>query len=453
MTTDMTKGSPAKLLWKFAIPMLISVIFQQLYNIADSIIAGNFINKEALAAVGASFPITMIFISIGTGANVGCTVIISQYFGAKQYAEMKTAIFTSIFSVLGLGAILTVIGSFMTTPLLRLLETPDNILSDAELYLNVYVWGLTFLFLYNICTGIFTALGNSITPLIFLIVSSVSNVILDYVFVVYFEMGVSGVAWATFICQGVCAVVALIVLFIRLSKIKAENKHKLFSGTMLKTVSTIAIPSILQQSFVSVGNIFVQGIVNGFGDNAVAGFAAAVKLNVFAISCVSTVCNSISSFAAQNAGAGDIKRIKQGFKNGLLIVAIVTAPFMILFLMFPSRLIGIFMDSEAADNLEAIAIGAQFIKIVVPFYAAVAIKLSADAILRGTASMREFMIATFADLILRVIFAYILSPHFGVTGVWMSWPIGWVIASAMSLAYYVMGHWKKIVEDGVMQKQ
>lgn len=453
MTTDMTKGNPAKLLWKFAIPMLISVIFQQLYNIADSIIAGNFINKEALAAVGASFPITMIFISIGTGANVGCTVMISQYFGAKQYADMKTAIFTSIFSVLGLGVILTGTGVFITTPLLKLLETPDNILSDAELYLNIYVWGLTFLFLYNICTGVFTALGNSITPLIFLIVSSVSNIILDYVFVVYLNMGVSGVAWATFLCQGVCALVALIVLFIRLSKIKAESKYKFFSGTMLKTISAIAVPSILQQSFVSVGNIFVQGIVNTFGDNAIAGFAAAVKLNVFAISCVSTVCNSISSFAAQNAGAGNIKRIKQGFKHGLLIVGIITLPFMVVFLLFPYELVGIFMDPEAADNFEAIAIGAQYMKIVVPFYAAVVIKLSADAILRGTASMREFMIATFTDLILRVIFAYLLSPHFGVTGVWIAWPIGWVIASAMSLAYYFMGHWKKIVEDSVMQKQ
>ena len=453
MTTDMTKGSPAKLLWKFAIPMLISVIFQQLYNIADSIIAGNYINKEALAAVGASFPITMIFISIGTGANVGCTVVISQYFGAKQYADMKTAIFTSVFSVLGLGAALTAIGTFITTPLLTLLETPSNILTDAELYLNIYVWGLTFLFLYNICTGVFTALGNSITPLIFLIVSSVSNVILDYVFVVYLHMGVGGVAWATFVCQGVCAIVALIVLFIRLSKIKAESRYKFFSGTMLKTISAIAVPSILQQSFVSVGNLFVQGIVNTFGDNAVAGFATAVKLNVFAISCVSTVCNSISSFAAQNAGAGNIKRIKQGFNHGLLIVGIVTVPFMVAFLLFPNELVGIFMDSEDAKNFEAIAIGAQYLKIVVPFYGAVVLKLSADAILRGTASMREFMIATFTDLILRVIFAYILSPHFGVTGVWISWPIGWVVASAMSLAYYFTGHWKKIVEDNAMQKK
>ncbi|MGN0690082.1 MAG: MATE family efflux transporter [Oscillospiraceae bacterium] len=452
MTTDMTKGSPSKLLLKFAIPMLFSVIFQQLYNIADSIIAGNFINKEALAAVGVSYPITMIFIAVGTGANIGCTVVISQFFGAKEYSKMKTAVFTSLFSVIGLGAVLTATGLVINPLLMKLLDTPENIFADAELYLNIYIWGLTFLFLYNICTGIFTALGDSTTPLVFLILSSVSNVAMDYVFVAYFDMGVSGVAWATFICQGVCAIAALLVLLYKVSKIKSDEKYDLFSFEMLKTISSVAVPSILQQSFVSVGNIFVQGIVNKFGDNAVAGYAAAVKLNTFTVSCVSTVCNSISSFVAQNAGAGDIKRIKQGFKSGLLIVAIVTAPFFILYVLFPSRLVGIFMDSELADNAEAIKIGTQFLKIVAPFYGAVALKLSADAVLRGTASMREFMVATFTDLILRVLFAYILSPYFGVTGIWMSWPIGWVIASVMSFVYYITGNWKKNVEQNILSK-
>ena len=187
MTTDMTKGSPSKLLLKFAIPMLFSVIFQQLYNIADSIIAGNFINKEALAAVGVSYPITMIFIAVGTGANIGCTVVISQFFGAKEYSKMKTAVFTSLFSVIGLGTVLTATGLVINPLLMKLLDTPENIFADAELYLNIYIWGLTFLFLYNICTGIFTALGDSTTPLVFLILSSVSNVAMDYVFVAYFK--------------------------------------------------------------------------------------------------------------------------------------------------------------------------------------------------------------------------------------------------------------------------
>ena len=200
MITDMSQGRPAAILWRFTIPMLLSAVFQQLYNVADSVVAGRFVGEDALAAVGASFPITMIFMAVALGSNTGCSVIISQLFGAKETARMKTAVSTSVIAILALSALLTAGGFLFCEPLMRLLGTPENVFADSQLYLNVYIGGLTFLFLYNICTGVFTALGDSRTPLYFLVASSLANIVMDVVFVVCFHMGVGGVAWATFLC-------------------------------------------------------------------------------------------------------------------------------------------------------------------------------------------------------------------------------------------------------------
>ena len=201
MIHDLTEGKPAKQLWLFSMPMLLSVVFQQMYNIVDSVVAGQCVGEDALAAVGSSYPITMIFMAIATGMNIGCSVIISQYFGAKKLREMKTAISTSLIAVLGISVILTIGGLAFCHPLLGLLNTPENIFADSRLYLQVYLYGLVFLFLYNICNGIFTALGDSKTPLYFLIASSLGNIALDLLFVIEFKMGVGGVAWATFLCR------------------------------------------------------------------------------------------------------------------------------------------------------------------------------------------------------------------------------------------------------------
>ena len=190
MITDMSQGRPAAILWRFTIPMLLSAVFQQLYNVADSVVAGRFVGEDALAAVGASFPITMIFMAVALGSNTGCSVIISQLFGAKETARMKTAVSTSVIAILALSALLTAGGFLFCEPLMRLLGTPENVFADSQLYLNVYIGGLTFLFLYNICTGVFTALGDSRTPLYFLIASSLANIVMDVVFVVCFHMGV-----------------------------------------------------------------------------------------------------------------------------------------------------------------------------------------------------------------------------------------------------------------------
>ena len=440
MIKDMTEGKPSRILWAFSIPMLISVMFQQIYNIADSMIAGKFVGEGALAAVGASYPITMIFMAIAMGCNIGCSVVISQLFGARKYGEMKTAITTTFFSCGALSILLTLLGLLFCHPMLEMIRTPDNIFSDAALYLNIYIGGLAFLFLYNICTGIFTALGDSRTPLYFLIGSSIGNIILDLVFVIFLKMGVAGVAWATFIAQGISCILSAVTLTSRVRSVRTQEKPALFSLAMLGKISWIAVPSILQQSFISVGNIFIQFLVNGFGSAAIAGYSAAVKLNTFSITSITTLANGLSSFTAQNIGAGKLERVRKGFRSSIVMLACVVLPFFIAYFFFDEHMLMLFMNKESDV---AIGIGREFLRIVSPFYIIVGFKLMADGVLRGAGSMKCFMIATFTDLLLRVIQAFAFSGSFGTTGIWMAWPVGWSLAAVLSVAFYMKGVWKE----------
>ena len=341
----MTQGNPAKILIKFTIPMLISVCFQQLYNIADSIIAGKLLGGETLASIGISYTVTMIYMAIANGSNIGCCVVISQFFGNKNFAKMKTCISTSLISLISLSIVLSILGLVFSPAILTALNTPENLYIDSASYLNIYTLGLVFLFLYNICNGIFTALGDSKTPLYFLIFSSVFNVILDYILVKFTTLGVAGVAWATFLAQGIASALSITCLIFRIRKI-THIKADLFSFDMLKKILFVAIPSILQQSFVSVGNIFIQGLVNTFGDIIVAGFSAAGKLNTFTITTLTALGNSMSSYTAQNVGAGKTERIKSGVKSLYLISFVITVPLFILFFFFPEAMMKIFVNGE-----------------------------------------------------------------------------------------------------------
>lgn len=439
MITDMTEGRPFGILWRFTVPMLISVMFQQLYNIVDSVVAGKFVGVDALAAVGASYPVTMIFMAVATGLNIGCSVVISLYFGAKEYEQMKSAVSTSLLTVLGISVLLTVIGLVFSRPLMSLLKTPEDIFGDSALYLNIYICGLIFLFMYNICTGVFTALGDSRTPLYFLIASSVGNIILDLVFVICFHMGVAGVAWATFLAQGVSSVLAFITLKKRLKSVISGAYDK-FSSSMLKKIMEVAVPSILQQSFISVGNLFVQGLINSYGSTVVAGYSAGMKINTFAITSFTTLGNGVSSFTAQNMGARKMDRVSKGFRSGVIMVLSVAVPVFLLFFFGGRPIVELFM-SEGGER--AAGVGVEFLRITSPFYAVISLKLIADGILRGAGAMKAFMIATFSDLILRVILAFVLSGFWGETGIWLSWPVGWVIGTSLSVGFYLSGIWKK----------
>lgn len=433
MNKDLTVGKPESVLWKFCLPLFASIIFQQLYNIADSLVAGKFIGENALAAVGNSYEITLIFIAFAFGGNIGCSVIVSQFFGAKDYKNMKTSVYTAMISTAVLCAVLILFGVLFCGKLLKLIKTPSAILDDSKLYLDIYIYGLPFMFFYNMATGIFSALGDSKTPFIFLAVSSVTNIFIDIIFVKAFNMGIAGVAWATFICQGISAVLAVIVVFLRLSKIKVLQRCPVFSFIILVKLLKIAIPSILQQSFISIGNIIIQSVINEFGAGTIAGYSAAVKLNNLVITSFTTLANGISNFTAQNLGAGKSERIRDGFKAGLKMVWIISIPLVLLYFFAGKQLLYLFLDNPTNT---AIHTGIMFLCILSPFYFVVSTKLVADGILRGAGLMSRFMITTFTDLILRVVLAIILSKQFGSTGIWCAWPIGWSIATTLSVIFY-----------------
>lgn len=447
MNQNLTEGNPQRVLWRFSLPMFISVIFQQLYNIADSMIAGRFAHngEEALAAIGASYPITMIFMAIAVGSNIGCSVVISHLFGAKRYRDLKTAVSTTIIASLVLSLVLTVLGLAFNGSMMTWIQTPTNIFDDGKLYLGIYIGGFVFLFLYNVCTGIFQSLGDSKTPLYFLIGSSVGNILLDWLFVAVFHWDVAGVAWATFLAQGIACVLALFALLRRMKGISVPQPATRFSFAMLWEIARIAIPSILQQSFVSVGNILIQGLINSCGSAVIAGYSAAVKLNTFTITSFTTLANGVSSFTAQNMGAGKHDRVKAGFRSGLLMAFIVAIPFFVVLFFFSNNMIGLFMSDEGQKAMDT---GVSFLRMVTPFYFIVSIKLIADGVLRGAGAMISFMISTFTDLILRVILSFILFKPLGTTGIWLSWPIGWTIAMFVSVGFYLSGHWKKVRMQG-----
>ena len=441
MNKDLTVGNPTSVLCKFCLPLFGSIVFQQLYNIADSFVAGKFISENALAAVGNSYEITLIFIAFAFGCNMGCSVVVSQLFGAKDYGRMKTAVYTSMLTSGAVCLCLMLIGLLGCDGMLWLINTPAEVFADSKLYLDIYVWGLPFVFFYNIATGIFSALGDSKTPFGFLAVSSVSNIGVDILFVKAFHMGVAGVAWATFLCQGVSCVLAVLVVMRRLGKIPTQGRISLFSVDLLKRFAVIAIPSTLQQSFISIGNIVIQGVINGFGTDVMAGYSAAVKLNNLVITSFTTLGNGISNYAAQNLGAGKLDRVKAGFSAGLKLVWSLCVPLALLYFFCGAALMGFFLDNPTELAMDT---GVVFLKILSPFYFVVSAKLVADGILRGTGMMKQFMTATFTDLILRVILAFVLSATaLGATGIWCAWPIGWTVATVLSIRFYRRGPWNR----------
>lgn len=440
MTKDLTIGSPRRVLWQFSLPLLGSVLFQQMYNLADSLVAGKFISEDALSAVGNAYEVTLIYLAFAFGCNIGCSVVLSQLFGAKNIRDLKTAVTTNFIFSGALTAVLMVLGFCFAPALLEAISVPTELRGQTLTYLNIYTGGLIFLFFYNISNGIFTALGDSKTPFIFLAASSTANVFVDILFVKLFpHWGIGAVAWATFICQGISCVLSLLTVLHKLCQLKCDGKPRLFDFVILRRIIRIALPSTLQQSFVSVGNIIIQRVVNLLGGPVIAGYSAAVKINNFAVTSFTTLGTGISNYTAQNLGAGEQKRVKSGTRAGLLMMLVIAVAYSALYLLLRDQLIGLFMKEKGSAALD---VGCRFLLIVAPFYAVVCIKICCDGVLRGAGAMNCFMIATFTDLVLRVVLALVLSPEWGSDGVWFAWPVGWLISTALSAIFYLTGVWK-----------
>ena len=433
MNTDLTVGKPWKVLLKYVLPLLGSAIFQQLYTLADTIIAGKFAGNSSLAAIGASTAIVNILMAIALGANAGCSVLISRCYGAREHTKVKSSVYTGLIAFGGFSIVLLGVGLASCEPILRALKTPENVLAESVTYLNIYYMGLPFLILYNLGTGIFSALGDSRTPFIFLVFSSVSNVVLDYVMVR--PWGIAGVGWATFIAQGVSCILTIVTLFFRMKKIKTEDRPVVFSGKLLKLLVLLALPIALQNSFVSVGNLIIQTRINSFGDAVMAGFTAGSKLMVFCTTCFITCANGLTNFVSQNYGAHEFARIRRGFYAELIISLLIVAVVCLFSMLFASPLVRLFL-SEEDNTTQALGAGVSFIRIVVPFYFAVNIKVSADSTVRGSGGNLGFMVSTFTDLVLRVAFVFILTPYLGFDGVCWSWSIGWALSMFIALGFY-----------------
>ncbi|MCC8086595.1 MAG: MATE family efflux transporter, partial [Clostridium sp.] len=309
MINNLSEGKPLKLLFFFAIPMVVGNLFQQLYNMVDSMVVGRFVGEDALAAVGSSFPVVFLSVAVAAGLSMGCTVVISQFFGAGKIREMKVTVSTALISLGVIGLIIMGIGELAAGPLLKLLGTDPDIMADSLAYLRIYFGGAIFLFLYNSLNGIYNALGDSQTPLKFLMVSALTNIVLDLLFVIKFNMGVAGVAWATLIAQGLCACISFFVLIGRLRKMENEPSARgaafaYFDMDAARRIAKVGVPSMLQQSIVSVSMMMMQGLVNSYGKVFVAGYTAATKIDTLAMLPNMNFSNAMSSYTAQNIGAG-----------------------------------------------------------------------------------------------------------------------------------------------------
>lgn len=432
---DLTTGQPSKVLWQFCLPLFASVIFQQFYNIADSFVAGRFIGEHALAAVGNSYEITLIFIAFATGCNMACSVLTSQLFGAKNYSGMKTAIYTVMSSVAVLCIILMIFGFCTADWFLHYMNTPQKIYADSKLYMDIYLWGVPFLFFYNMATGMFSAMGDSRTPFVFLVISSIVNIGMNFLFVVGFDMGVAGVAWATFLCQGFSCVLAMTTVFRRLQQIPSDSdtENRIFDKNYFKKFVSLAVPSILQQSSISIGTIMIQSSINACGVGVTAGYAAGIKLHNMVVAGFTTLGNGISNFTAQNIGANQLSRVKEGRKVGIQMIWMLCIPIVLLFTLGAKPLIALFIDQPTELALCA---GMYFLYVCGPPYFLLSVKLVTDGVLRGAGMMKEFAFATTLDLILRVVLVKILAEPLGYIGIWISWPIGWVLGTSLSLYFY-----------------
>lgn len=437
---NMLEDHPGKSLLFFAIPMIIGNLFQQFYNMADSVIVGKFVSEEALAAVGASYSLTTVFIMIAIGGGIGSSVIISQYLGAKKYDEMKTSIYTALISFFALSMTLGLFGFFGNKSLLKLVNTPNNIFNDAALYLKIYFIGLPFLFMYNILSSVFNAMGKSRIPLYLLIFSSVLNILLDLYMVIVMKMGVAGVAIATVIAQGISAIISFIILIktVRSYETEAENLV-LFRMDILKKMIIVAIPSILQQSIVSIGMVMVQSVVNGYGSSVLAGYSAASRIESISIVPMIAMGNAISTFVAQNIGANQLDRVHEGYRAGCKIIIAFSIIIALIIALFYKPIISIFLDVQSGSLAYETGIG--YLRFIGYFFIFIGMKSITDGVLRGAGDMTVFTISNLVNLSIRVLAAFKLAPVWGVAAVWYAIPMGWAANYIISYIYYASGKW------------
>ncbi len=440
---NMLTGHPGRALLLFALPMILGNLFQQFYNIVDSVVVGKFVSEEALASVGASYAITNVFIAVAIGGGIGSSVIISQFLGAEKLTEMKTAISTTLINFLVLSAALGLFGFAANDAILHLLRVPANVFDDASLYLRIYFVGLPFLFMYNVQASIFNSLGDSRTPLYLLIFSSLLNIFLDLLFVIRYHRGVEGVATATLIAQGISAVLSFFLLLRKTRSYPHEpGRFRLYDGKMMVSMTRVAIPSILQQSIVHMGILLVQSVVNTFGSAVMAGYSAGTRIESISIVPMLAIGNAMSTYTAQNMGAGNVKRVKVGYRFCYGALAFFAVLLCVTIQVFGHSFVMAFMDADASRL--AVETGLAYSSFISFFFIFIGLKSTTDGLLRGAGDVAAFTVANLANLTIRVFVANYFAPRYGVQFVWYAVPIGWFVNYAVSFSWYLTGRWSRI---------
>ncbi len=436
---DLTSGNEGKLIFNFAAPMLVGNVFQQLFSVIDSIVVGKFIGKEALAAVGASFPVIFMMVSMIIGIVMGTTVVISQYFGAKDLSKVSRAIDTMYIYSTVAGVIATAAGLIVAGPLLRLLGTPEEILPQAILYLRIYFSGIIIFFGFNGTSAVLRGLGDSKTPLYFLIIATIANIILVLLFVAVFNWGIAGAAYATLLANGLAFGLAIFWLnkTHKLIRIAITGLH--FDREVFRQSIRIGLPTGIQQTLVAVGALALMGIVNRFGTDVLAGYSVASRLDSLALIPAMSFSQALSTFVGQNIGANKMERIRAGLISTVKmsgIVTVVTSVFIVLW--------GHLIMSLFTNDAGVIRIGDQYLTIVSIFYFMFTLMFIYNGVMRGAGDTLIPMFFSVISLwIIRIPLAWFLSGKIGSSGIWWAIPAGWFIGLSLSFLYYKTGRWKK----------
>ena len=407
MTTDLTVGRVPRVLISFSLPLLLSTLLQQFYNLADSMIVGRFTGDGGLAAIGAAYPITLFYIAIATGASMGASVVVSELFGARKHRELHTAACTALISFAVLGILLAAVGVLGSGAFMRVTRAPADIFENARLYLTIYAVGAPAMLLYNAATGVFTGMGNSRLPLGLLAFSSVLNVVLDYIAVRFLHLGVVGAAWATTISQVAAAAASVLILIIRLNRARAGQPYPVFRSDALRPIISAAVPCILQQSCVALSHTIFQSILNRYDTAVIAGYEAASKLHNFVYMSFNTLGTALAAFAAQCRGAGNTRRVREGFKVTWAICLGCAAVVILLFQLLPDRLIGLFID--AAGNPLVIDAGVTYLRIISLLYLPISLIVVTGGLLRGTGQSLHFFVETLTEIAVRILACYLIA--------------------------------------------
>lgn len=437
---DLTKGNEGLLIILFMLPMLLGNVFQQMYIIVDSIVVGQFLGKQALAAVGSCFPIVFLLISLIMGLTMGSSVVISQYYGAKKYGLVKKAIDTTYIALLFAGIICTLLGPIFSTVILKLMHTPADVFPQAKIFIDIFFYGLILTFGYNSVSSVLRALGDSKTPTFYLILATIVNIILVLLFVLIFHLGIAGSALATMIAQGF----SFLGLIWHVNRKENDLLHvkpwkMRFDKHIFGQILRIGLPSGMQQLFVSLGMMAIIRMVNNFGTNTIAGFTAASRLDSFAIMPGMNISLAMSTFVGQNIGAGLMDRVKRGLYATLGIATIISLLISILIILFGSSMLTIFTHDQ-----EVLAIGTRYLHIAGSFYVIFSLMFTFSGFFRGAGDTIMPMILTILSMwLIRIPAAKFLIQYIGADGIWWSFVIGWGFGFLLSVIYYLTGIWKK----------